>query len=197
MLLGKKHLFLAAILPLATAISSPAMARTTCKVGSEFDNYGKSTYGNTRKYEDWSLRDDFVKRGGSKDHATKKFYLANGDGTAIDDVQLLLFDGTADRNLLARVHRGIDIAQGWIPIVVAVPTHKNGVAVFNVPWEESWELMVEVRWKHDKHYKRFNESKDGKYAPFVFPVEDKGTVNGLAVGPNSWGLGVAPLYDCE
>ncbi|WP_172300099.1 hypothetical protein [Pseudoruegeria sp. HB172150] len=138
----------------------------------------------TRKYEDTGLRDDFYNRGGSRSVEVKKFFIHNLEADhQINDVQLLLYD--QDKNLLARIARGPDISDAI--------TGANTGAIFNIPWEDTYQLWVEVRWNGHSGYEKFLSNVDQDYAPFRFTDN----LNGLGVHYNSDYLQVSPLYSCS
>ncbi|WP_216665579.1 hypothetical protein [Pseudoruegeria sp. HB172150] len=161
-----------------TVVAAGSAQATTCKMQDD------SEIKFTRKYEDTDLKANYYSNGGSKNAEIKKFYIYNWlmQDVNVDDIQLLLRDEKGD--LLARVHRG--------PNLTHTLGGANAGAIFDVPWEDGYELWVEVRWKGDVHYKHMDTSVDDDNVPFKFTE----TKNGLIVARNT-NLEVAPLYSCS
>ncbi|WP_172298022.1 hypothetical protein [Pseudoruegeria sp. HB172150] len=194
----KKPLSLAAlVLPLAVAAASPALA-TKCR----FE--GDKLFKGTRKYEDTGLWEDYLKRGGSAETSTRKFFLINGEDKNINEIRMAVYKGgnTSDSNLVAKKTRSENITKTEVRdfqglFVDHVKNRPNTIAIFNVPWEDGFEVHFQVKWSGDTHWKSFNEKEEGEYVPFVFPVVDGEVINGIWAKRNSWGLGLVPLHDCH
>ncbi|WP_172300102.1 hypothetical protein [Pseudoruegeria sp. HB172150] len=132
----------------------------------------------------------------------KEIYIVNGEDTnPINEVQLLINDKSG--NIVDRTvgEPEIDSSDHLKAVLVTSEKVENDDAEigarFTMSWEEGYSLYVEVKWKGDIHYKRYNKDLDNGYAPFTFPVENGRAVNGMIVTRHSSGLGVVPLYDCE
>ncbi|WP_172300107.1 hypothetical protein [Pseudoruegeria sp. HB172150] len=191
MTLRKKLLAAAVIIPpLSIALTGAAFANATFTCEKE----DGTTFSAQVKYSDKSLK--------VENATAKTLYLVNGDDNRdINEIQLLLWD--KDGNLVSRTIGQPDISSTKDIVAAAggsgliETTNADIAAQFNITWEDGYELWVEAKWRQDVHYKRRSESHDYGYLPFVYPVESNGTVNGLILSRNSWGLGARPLYNCH
>ncbi|WP_172300103.1 hypothetical protein [Pseudoruegeria sp. HB172150] len=184
----KKSLNIAALNALTSVALTTSAFAFTCK-----DEVGNSITVDP-VYEDVSMW-----------HASKpskEIFIINGDVKRdINEIQLLIND--KDGNIVDRTVGEPDIestetAQYVMPGTAIIVVGNSDIgARFSMSWEDDYSLYVEVKWRGDVHYKRFNKDLDNGYAPFTFPVEYGKAVNGLIVTRHGSGLGVEPLYECR